>query len=504
MLQNIFQLLFISLGILILSVGIYLAIRYFAYKRNFPLPHRYDVLWALNTILFLFLTYSFFPPLDTVISPSSFNWLSFATFLLSSYLLIFVVDQFLVEYFLINVLKINIAPPLRKVGILALLLVAVLVAVQKIFNITPWKVWAPTGIILPAIGFALKDIFQTFFSGVALCKIIRLGDWIQVGEREGEVLDINWARTVIRSWDGVHYFIPNRELQTAIFQSFSYKNHATRCQIQIAASYASPPQKVKKILLECVRETAGVLPEPQPEVLLIAYSDFSIQYALTFWIEDYSHKREICSDVSTRIWYAFKREKIEIPFPIRTVHLLKKQREEEKPIEFGSLFAQIDLFKALSQKEQDFILHRLQKQTYLQGEIIVREGDTGSSFYILLRGHLEVLVLAQGENQKPQRIGELLPGQFFGELSLLTGAPRSATVRAVTDSELLRLEKEDLQELLENNPNLADSLATAVVARQSLLSQLKESEKETASVALEKKNGLSQKIRIFFNLKEKV
>ena len=483
----------------LLLAAIYFAIRYLAYKRSFPLPRLFDVLWVLGSILALVLASASQPPLSASFSPKTLTWLAFITLLLFSYTIIFILDQFIVEYFLVQVLKVYVAPPLRKAIVLFIFAVAVVVAIQKIFSINPWAIYAPTSLLSLGLGIALKDAFATFFAGVALSSIVRIGDWIEIENgKEGEVIGIDWARTVIRTWDGDVLFIPNSTLQTATFRSFSYRDKNHRCQLQIGASYKDAPQRVKNVLLECTYNVPGILDLPQPEVLLSGYGDSSINYTLTFWVNDYSQRRRVSSEVSSRVWYAFKRKGIDIPFPIRTVHMLRKPPEDrEAAIDSHSMLADIDLFKTLPEEEQKFLSSRLQRQTYLKGEIVVREGKSGSSFYMVTKGKLEVL--KQSPEGKNIFVNELGMGDFFGELSLLTGEPRSATVRAVTDSELLRLDKDDFKEILTRDPALSESFADVMAVRKTKLSGLQEKAKSEVFVR-KHRDDISLKIRSFFNL----
>ncbi len=482
-------------GTLVLSVGIYFGIRYFAYKRAFRLPHQFDFLWIVTTLLLLFLGCFVQPPLEGTVDPKLIVWLTFVVALSSFYLVIFVLDQFIVEYFMVTLLKIYIPPPLRKVILLLIFLVAVLVTVQKVFNINPWAIYAPTSLLSLGVGFAIKDFFQTFFAGVALTKIVRIGDWIKAGEKEGEVTDINWARTVLRTKAGDYLFIPNSELQKGSFLSYSYKDRRHRCQIEVSAAYAHPPQKVKRVLVSAAQDIAGILPNPVPEAYQGAYGDFSINYVLNFWVTDFRRTKEISGDVLTRIWYAFKREGIEIPFPIRTVHLAQNGSETASEMT-SSLLDNIDLFKVLTDEEKLTLVKRIKKETRLKGESIVRQGHDGRSLYMVAQGKLSVT--RQKQDGTTVSLGELGPGQFFGELTLLTGEPRSATVRALTDVELLKLDKSDLQEVLNQNPALAEKLAEIVAARKTTLSGIQETG-ASSSVTMEKR-ALSQKIRSFFNL----
>ena len=484
-------------AVLLVSIAVYFAIRFLAYRRSFPLPHIFDFLWLLNTLLVSFLFLVFQPPLAVEFSAKFVTWLTFAVYLLSSYLAIFVLDQFIVEHYLVSIAKIYVSPPLREVMKLFIFAVAVVIGVQKIFSINPWAVYAPTSLLSLGIGIALKDAFQTFFAGVGLSNIIRIGDWVSINDKEGEVVDINWSRTTLRSKDGTFVFVPNRHFQNDHFQCYGYRNGKFRCTLEIGASYNAPPQRVKKVLIDCAKSAEGVLSSPAPEALIKGYGDSAINYTLFFWIGDYEHSRELSSDVSTRVWYAFKRENIEIPFPIRTLHVVRKGAGAQEEGNAVKMLSNIDLFKMLSEDDNQYILERLLKQVYLQGETVVNQGDPGSSFYLVVKGRLEVLRNTQ--DGKNVLLTELGPGQFFGELSLLTGEPRTATVRSASDSELLRLEKEDFQEILKRHPAMAENLADVVSSRQSTLSEVKDV-KAGEDALPEKKSALSRRIRKFFNL----
>ncbi|OGR51248.1 MAG: hypothetical protein A3I11_02300 [Elusimicrobia bacterium RIFCSPLOWO2_02_FULL_39_32] len=497
MIENFIPLLIAIFGILILSVAIYFAVRYFAYKRSFPLPHRFDFLWILLTFLTIFLTSFTQGPLEGSLNQTFLTWTTFATLLLFFYVMIFILDQFLVEYFLCTVMKIYISPPLRKAMVLFGFVVAVVIAVQKIFSINPWAVYAPTSLLSLGIGIALKDTFQTFFAGVALSKVVHIGDWIQLGDKEGEVLEISWARTVLRSWEGDHLFIPNSELQKGMFLNYSYKSKRHRCKLEVGVSYSAPPKKVKSVLLNCLQNLEGIVAHPLPEVILKSYGDSAIIYNLTFWTDHYAIWRKITSDVATRVWYALKREGLEIPFPIRTVQLFKKKIDGESR-NFDELLSKIDLFKMLSNEEKEVLVQKFHFQTFLEKEIVVEQGQMGSSFYLVLKGKLVVMRTLKDGNAIT--LGELGEGQFFGELSLLTGEAISATVKALEDSELLMLEKNDFKEILNRHPALSDNLAEVVTARQTALSGIQEKSEIVQQQTLNK-SVLSKKIRNFFNLK---
>ena len=319
--------LIISCGtVLLASAFIYFAIRYMAHRRAFKLRQRFDFLWAISTILVLFDIASLQFPFEGQVPQPLLNWTAFTAFLLYIYLLVFIIDQFLVEYFLVSALKIYVPSPIRRVIVLLSLAVAIVIGVQIIFDINPWAIYAPTSLISLGIGIALKDSFQMFFAGISLSQIMRIGDWIQVGNYEGEVLDIDWARTVLRTKEGNRLFIPNNELQKQIFINFNIKESRYRCQLEINAAYKFDPEKIKQILLSCATEASGILTDPAPQVFLKSYKDFSVQYHLHFWVTDYAQSPDYCSLVSEKIWHAFKKENIEVPMPTQTVHILSSDK----------------------------------------------------------------------------------------------------------------------------------------------------------------------------------
>src|SRR4051812_6409993 len=114
MIEHLYSFLLAGTSTLLISAAIYFSIRYLAFKRSFPLPHTYDFLWIIATLLTLFLVSVFRFPEAAGIHPKILTWIEFSTFLLYAYLAIFILDQFLVEYFLVTMLKVYVSPPLRK------------------------------------------------------------------------------------------------------------------------------------------------------------------------------------------------------------------------------------------------------------------------------------------------------------------------------------------------------------------------------------------------------
>ena len=151
--------------------------------------------------------------------------------------------------------------------------------------------------------------------------MIRLGEWIAFQNKEGRVVDINWARTVIDTADGQRVYIPNTLLLNGVFSNFTAGNPANQVLLKVSASYEVAPGRVKATLLKCLDSVPGVSPAHPPQACLLEYADSGVVYGLYYWIDDYTQRLQIQDEVATRVWYAFQREGIPIPYPTRTLHL---------------------------------------------------------------------------------------------------------------------------------------------------------------------------------------
>jgi hypothetical protein len=211
-----------------------------------------------------------------------------------------------------------------------------------------------------------------------------------------------------------------------------------------------------------------VLKKPEPSVWLEEYSDFSINFTIRFFILDYGEFRNIKSNVMYRIWYAFKREGITIPFPIRDVRIKEKRPDEEtergrEVMQLQVLLGNLELFSSLSDDDLKRLAEQAQVRVYGRGECLVREGEPGGSLFVIRDGRVK-LTIAQVDGRQTE-LATMTSGQFFGERSLLTGTQRSATVTAETDVVVVIVDKPVLAPILQANTKLVTSLAAVLEQR---------------------------------------
>src|SRR5260370_988442 len=171
--------------------------------------------------------------------------------------------------------------------------------------------------------------------------------------------------------------------------------------------------------------------------------------------------------VGPRLWYARRRKEIEIPFPIRTLRLQREKaltaETEAFEREIMGELRQVDFLRGLRDEELRLLLPGVTAQQFGRGEVIVREGDNGNSLYIVRSGTVEGMGKAYGGKQV--HMVDLTRPAFFGEMALMTGEPRTATIRARTDSELLELSRDGFTELFKSHPETASQIGEVIALR---------------------------------------
>jgi small-conductance mechanosensitive channel len=320
-----------ALAILASGLPIYAGIWYFTHKRHLKAHWAFTFNFVGAIALCAGLAFLLASPLAGLIHPTLLQAYLFITCIVTSLSVVAFFDLFLVQHYISNVKRIYISPPLRTIIKMSVFCLALLPILHYVLHFNPLTLVAIPTIATAGLALALQDTLKTFIAGVALGKIIRLGEWIRYQEEEGCVVDVNWARTVLRTLEGNYVFIPNTQLQTGVFTNFTTNQQASRILFKVGASYDSSPAKVKQVLLDCISGTAGISASLKPSVYVLEYASSAITYGVYYWLEDYAQKLAVQDDIATRIWNAFSREKIEIPFPTRTIHL-RPNPQETNPV----------------------------------------------------------------------------------------------------------------------------------------------------------------------------
>jgi small-conductance mechanosensitive channel/CRP-like cAMP-binding protein len=370
-------------------------------------------------------------------------------------------------------------------------------------ELTPFL--ATSAVVGAVVGLALQDTLGNLFAGIALHTEapFRVGDWVRVADSEGRVEQVSWRAVRVRTWDGDTVVMPNNEVARRAILNYSVPREAHSRVLRIGVNYHTPPNKVLSVLEALLGQVSGVVAEPRPSLRIIGYGDSAIQYEVRYWIARYEDYRAAEGEIHRLIWYYFRRHGIEIPFPVRNVYLHNVAEQEARDNATSRLeraIRNIDLFRPLSDEELKAAAASFRHLHYSTGEKIIQEGEAGDSFFVIDRGEVEVSKTLSG---KRRTLARLMEGQFFGEMALLTGERRAATVVAATDVDVFTLDKGGFEKTLVANPAIAVEISTILSERRDALTHAGEDATtplRTLTGAEEESQRILGRIRSWFGL----
>ena len=426
-----------------------------------------------------------------------------ATVILGALFLIALVDRYVWELYFKQHHNVEVPKFLVEVMRLAILLLAIFLVLRFGYHETINGLLIAPGILVVIVGFAMQDSVGNIVSGLTLQvgKPYHTGDWLSIDGNYAEVIEINWRATRLRTMDDVMIEIPHRQMagQNIVNLNKPSRTHAMR--ISVGIEYAAPPTRVKDVLLHATSNARGIAPEPKPKVHLKNFGDSAIEYEIQFWIEDHSKYLEVCDSIRTNVWYSLHRHGIRIPFPVRTVQIERPARDKQHDVQSAArlMLRQQPLFKSFSDVQLDSLLPRGRAVHFGRGEKLIRQDDDGDSMFILVDGKADVLMQRDGVQA---HVGSLESGDCFGEMSLLTGEKRSATVMARTDCEVVEIGKAVLAKSLKENPMLVTQLGDLLAKRRMENEGILENTPKTAFFQKQKlyADGFLHKLKVFFEL----
>jgi small-conductance mechanosensitive channel/CRP-like cAMP-binding protein len=334
------------------------------------------------------------------------------------------------------------------------------------YHVTITGLLTGSGVIAIIIGLALQDTLGNIFAGFGLQagRVYRVGDWLIVDGKHVEVVELNWRSTRFRNNDEVSFDIPNSQLAKATIVNLYFPSRRHAARVRVSVDHRVPPNEVKDAMFQAASAAPGVLRDPPVKVFLIDFAESAVQYEIKFWLMDGRVFPDIIDGVRTNVWYELNRRGIRLAFSTQQIEIVRGALVTRKSETDLQLLASQSLFSSLDQIQLDRLALGSRRIRFGKGEKIISQGDAGNSMFILAMGKAEVQVERDG---RVQPVASLVPGDCFGEMSLLTGEPRSATVLATLDCEVLEIEQETIGILLREHPELAESLSETVVARRS-------------------------------------
>lgn len=363
-----------------------------------------------------------------------------------------------------------------------------------------------SGVAVAVLGFALRDMLASLCAGIALSVegSFRIGDWLEIEPgRVGQVIEIGWLTTRLLTQDGVGLVVPNAQLATRGFTNFNQRPGPWRDQVTIVLGYEVSPARAERILLaaaaqvqqvQAVGGAGGV-----PDAKIAACSEQGVVWQLRYWLKSYAERVDTRHRVQQAILrHLFKAGLAPAHRRLDLFHAPMPPRALEHRTQLDILLARSDLFGLLGEEELRALAKNARRCSAPAGSVVVRQGEPGSSLFVVVEGVLDVAVALEPGTPRWARL--LAPGDMFGEYSLLTGEPRSATVTARAESLLFEITKTDLDPVLRRCPQLAEMMSRILASRQADSRYLEVAGAETETAPRASEQGLVGRVRAFFGL----
>lgn len=326
------------------------------------------------------------------------------------------------------------------------------------FNITP--LLATSAIATVILGLAVQDILGNLLAGVVFHfeDSLRLGDWVQVDGRVGEVRDLTWRAVRIVNSSGEMLVVSNQEMVKGSFVNLTRLDRVR--VLTVGASYDDPPPKVIRALKRAALSTQGIAWDPPPQVMIKEFADSAILYKVVFHLKEYKEHSLVEGAFNLAVWEVFDREGIVFPYPTRTLYVSRKVEREtlDQSEEAGRVLREADLFSPLGEDERAALLPFASLTGYRSEEVIVCEGERGDSLFVVVEGNVGVF---KGE----KRVAGVGKGGVLGEIALFTGDLRNATLKAEGSVRLLRIPKEAFETILKRNRGFIETIEKMVNLR---------------------------------------
>jgi small-conductance mechanosensitive channel len=352
------------------------------------------------------------------------------------------------------------------------------------------------GVIL---GLALQDTLGNFFAGISLQadRPFQVGDVITVGAQRhtGVVEEISWRAIKIRTFTNHVVLIANSNAAREPIEVCPRDNLNARI-VFFNTLYTDSPAKTIHVVREAVREADNVSDKVTPIVRVRNLGEDGVDYEVKYWLNDYAKYNDTDALVRQRIWYAFRRAGLNFAFPTRTVYLERHGAAPARDRD-GSAIAErlsaVDLFAPLSVDETGMLAQAAVRHIFAPGELVIRAGEPGSSMFVLHHGRVQVQV---NENGRARSIATLNEGDFFGEMALFTGEPRTANIVALEETEVLEIGHAAMKRVFDANPDLVESLSFIIAERRQGLAVHEDAATTTTNTSA----GILSSIKRFFGL----
>ncbi|MEG8946107.1 mechanosensitive ion channel family protein [Rosettibacter firmus] len=432
-------------------------------------------------------------------------WYSFA------YLFNYAINYFIWgKIFKITVGKINLEW-IKEIVSSLIYTVATAILIKNIFWIQLNLFWFIVYLLLFLVIIALRPKLLSVFPKEAFARVkpFNVGDWISIKNRDGNVLLLGKVQNISRGFvlmkneNNNLVFIPMSFFANSIIENYTSDNDYSKFSTKICIDHSVPVERVKRILLsalEQIFQEYKITDAPEPQVLINDVNENGIVYELIYWIKQWTEVNpkefnDVILNTSLKnlyyagIYPAYRKSDIYIGNYQYKYYNVNSVEDRKK------ILKNIDLFSLLKEDELNSIATNVYIRTFRKNDVIIEEGKEGDSMFILVEGLLNVFV--KNNEGLDVYVGNISAGDFFGEMSLFTGEPRSATIRARTDCLIFEIDKEIISPIIHNRNQLVEEFGRVIAERQAInIDRIAASQIHEKSLIRE----IVDRIKRFFNL----
>ena len=367
-----------------------------------------------------------------------------------------------------------------------------------------------SALLTAVVAFAMQDTLGNVLGGVLLQleSSIRVGDWLRVDDLAGRVAEVRWRHTTLQTPNGERIVLPNAWLLKNRFTVLGASGTAatSRRWVRLPVDLAAAPGDVCRVLREAIAnaEIDNVEAAPAPDVVVMEIAARHAVYAIRYWLHDPWHGDATDSAVRIHALAALARNGMKLGAAFEEQFLIRDDEQQRLALQAADLerrvraLAQVDLFAALSDAERAALAPHLRYAPFVAGDVMTRQGAVAHWLYLVIAGEADVSVEGSGGRT---RVGSLGAGDIFGEMGMLTGEPRTATVTARTDTICYRLDKAGFESIIRGRPDIAEAVSRVLAERRARLEGELSSLRPSAGA--HHPTDILERVRRFFGLPER-
>ena len=363
-----------------------------------------------------------------------------------------------------------------------------------------------SAVLTGIVAFSMQETLGNILGGIALQidNSVSIGDWIKVDDVRGKVIEVHWRHTAVLTNNGDVVVVPNSMLMKSKVDIFCSTNRPHfRRWVYFPVNYPAFPQQVITEIEKALRDAdiAFMAKTPAPQCIVMDYKDGSTIYAARYWLTNPHHDDSTDSVVRVHIFSALARNGMQLAKPCLETYITTDDQEKQEKIQLQEIkkrmqaLSRVDVFASLSEDELHELAASLLNAPFIKGDVMTRQGAVAHWLYVLVQGEADVwLELDDGQRY---HLSTLQEGSVFGEMGLMTGEPRRATVTARSDALCYRLDKSSFEKILRVRPKIVEECARILSEREH---QLAAARKEKTVSKQEHEARIVANIKRFFGL----